>query len=96
MMFMLLAVQHAFSAARGRVKIQNGNVVTDTGAPLRGAPFFMGIFDVPDMKANETLYRNYFREVSQKYHMNTVRLGLWVGDWSFLIKGSQWDDHHKQ
>jgi hypothetical protein len=75
-------------AARARVKIQNGNVVSDSGSPLRGAPFFMSIFNTKHMRDNETTYRNYFRSVANDYKMNAVRVSPWVGNWEYDIKNN--------
>jgi hypothetical protein len=75
-------------AARGRVQIQNGNVVTDNGERLRAAPFFMSIFNTRHMRDNETTYRDYFRSVSRDYGMNCVRVCPWVGNWEYDIKNN--------
>jgi Cellulase (glycosyl hydrolase family 5) len=82
-----LAVPSA-EAARARVSIQNGNVVSDSGSPLRGAPFFMSIFNTRHMRDNETTYRNYFRTVANDYKMNAVRVSPWVGNWEYDIKNN--------
>jgi hypothetical protein len=75
-------------AARGRPLIQNGNLVTDGGERLRGAPFFMSIFNTWHMRQNETTYRDYFRSVSRDYGMNCVRVAPWIGNWEYDIKNN--------
>jgi hypothetical protein len=72
-------------AAAGRVRIVNGNVVTDQGVELRGAPFFMSIFNTQHMRNNETTYRDYFNDVKNNYGMNCVRICPWIGNWEYNI-----------
>lgn len=80
------AVLSPLEAARGRVQIINGNVVADDGTPLRGAPFFMeAYFNIPDMQANESTYRNYFAAVVDTYHINAVRICPWLGQYDYNI-----------
>ena len=78
----------AAQSAPARVKIQNGNVVTANGEALRGAPFFMSIFNTKHMRDNETTYRDYFKSISRDYGMNCVRVCPWVGNWEYDIKNN--------
>lgn len=82
-------------AARARVKIQNNNVVASNGTTLRGAPFFLDIFAIQDMKDNDSQYKNYFNKVVNDYNMNLVRCSPWIGNWEYMIKGDQWYENHK-
>jgi endoglucanase len=84
----LLTILTTFStvAQRGRVKIQNGNVVADNGKPLRGAPFFLDIsWGIEDMLANEKLFRDYFKKVSAENNMNMVRACPWLGGYDYKM-----------
>ena len=72
----------ADAAMRDRVKIVDGNVVSDTGKPLRTAAWFMDVYSVDDVLNNQQLYRDYFREISTTYKHNAVRISPWMGDWN--------------
>jgi hypothetical protein len=78
-------------AAAGRVRIINGNVRTAGDSSLRGAPFFMSIFNVKHMQDNETTYKNYFNTVKNNYGINCVRICPWIGNWEYDIKNN--NDH---
>lgn len=80
---------------RGRVKIENGNVVADNGSPLRGTPFFQDFFDMDHFKNNKQEYRDYLETVVKTYHMNAIRISPWIGDWENLNVGSQYYDYNK-
>ncbi len=76
---------------RGRVRIVDGNVVTDRDEPLRGAPFFMSVWDINDMRDNEALYHDYFNEVVADYGgINVVRIAPWIGNWEYDVPGNSW------
>lgn len=92
-MFCLIFSLQLSAAQRGRVQIVNNNVVTDTNEPIRACPFFLDLFDVPDMQANETLYRNYFKTLSETYNMNAIRICPWIGDWTYDVKNNS---HHNE
>lgn len=82
-------------ADRGRVKIQDGNVVADNGTRLRGAPFFLDHFSIDDMRNNESTYRNYFKSISQTYNMNLVRICPWIGDWEVMNREDRWYEKNR-
>lgn len=94
-MALSLLVFDSFANMRGRVKIQGGNVVADNGTPLRGAPFFLSIWDIPDMRDNEATFKAYFEDVVNSYHMNVVRISPWIGDWTYMVKGQDHYENHK-
>ena len=86
-----------FAEMRDRVQIVNQNVVTDTGQPLRGAPFFLDIFSIQDeggMKDKEAEFRSYFRKVSTEYNINAVRIAPWIGRWTYMQKDDQYYESH--
>ena len=91
---------------RDRVSITaDNNVVSDTGQPLRGAPFFLDLFSIFEtqtngnvvggMQANEALYRQYFSEMVTEYNINTVRIAPWLGVWETMQVEDQYYDSHK-
>ena len=89
-------VHSASAEMRGRVYVDNNkNVVADNGEALRGAPFFLDTFMIKDMRQNEALYREYFRDMSRNYKMNVVRVSPWIGKWTYMQKGSIWYENHK-
>lgn len=95
MSMIALLTADIFAQMRGRVQINNGHVVADNGKTLRGAPFFLSIWDVPDMRDNEATYKAYFEDVVNDYHMNVVRIAPWLGDWTYMVKGEPYYENHK-
>ena len=62
-----------------RVKVADGTLVSADGKVLRGTPFFVDIFGVPDMQENEAEYHNYFNSIFKEHpEINCVRIG---GGW---------------
>ena len=97
-MILSISLCHVASAEmRGRVYVDNNkNVVADNGEALRGAPFFLDIFMIKDMRQNESTYREYFREMSRDYKMNVVRIAPWMGKWDYMQKDSIYYETHKR
>ncbi|MFC4701266.1 cellulase family glycosylhydrolase [Glaciecola siphonariae] len=92
----LFTMSSMADAARGRVKIDSdNNVVADNGVKLRGAPFFLDIFAISDMKNNDQAYKDYFMSVAKDYNMNLVRCSPWIGNWAYMQKGDIWYEDHK-
>ena len=86
---LLLATAIAHADELPRVKIADGTLVAPDGRPLRGVPFFMDIYGVPDMHKNEDKYHEYFNSIFKQHDLNCVRLGLWMGDWKYDIAGDE-------
>ncbi|WNR46054.1 cellulase family glycosylhydrolase [Paenibacillus roseipurpureus] len=76
-LFFFATTTHAQSTARDRVNIQNGNVVTDDGKPLRGGRFWITPGAITQMQAEPTQFREYFRSLSRDYHLNVVRICIY-------------------
>ncbi|MEO1237624.1 MAG: cellulase family glycosylhydrolase [Planctomycetota bacterium] len=78
----VLAGGFAFDAgaAPARAKVQNGNVVTSSGQPLRIAPWFMDTWHYNDFNNNRGIYRNYFNTI-KSYGINCVRITPYMGDY---------------
>jgi len=102
----ILFAQTAFAEMRDRVSITaDNNVVTDSGQPLRGAPFFLDLFSIFEtdtrggvvggMQANEDLYREYFGRVVRDYNMNAVRISPWIGVWETMQVEDQFYESHQ-
>lgn len=78
----LLFSSLSHGAMRGRPIIVDGHLRAENGTPLRMAAFLADVFfDIPDMQANESLFRDYFTTVSVTYHMNGVRITPWMGQY---------------
>lgn len=73
MAFSLVAFTDASAAERGRVKVQNGTVLSDRNTILRGAT--MSILKGPGNSAN----LSYWRHMSVNLGLNAVRLGVKTG-----------------
>lgn len=79
-------------AAQDRVTVQGQTLCTSDGEPLRGTTFFVDLWDVPDMRANEAKYRAYFESIFEEYNLNCVRICPWIGRWQYDLAGNE---HHR-
>lgn len=77
---------------RGRVVLLDETLVTPDGERLRGTTFFVDLWDVPDMRANEDEYRAYFESIFDEYGLNCVRICPWIGKWQYDLAGNE---HHR-
>lgn len=73
MAFSLVAFADPCAADRGRVKVQNGTVLSDRNTILRGAT--MSVLKGPGNSANPS----YWRHMSVNLGLNAVRLGVKTG-----------------
>ncbi len=91
-LFLSLAESQTLNAELPRVVVADGTLKTPDGQTLRGAPFFMDVYGVTDMRENETLYHNYFQHVCKRPEVNCIRINPWIGRWQFDIVNNE---HHR-
>lgn len=72
------AVSYPLRADLARVVVDDGTLKTPDGETLRGAPFFMDVYGVPDMREHESTYREYFQQVCRRREVNCIRINATI------------------
>jgi hypothetical protein len=69
-------------------------VYTDNNEAFVGVDFYVDIYDIEHMKANESAYEGYIKTLISNSNANVVRIAPWVAYWEDIDSNSYWYQRH--
>ncbi|WP_395341681.1 choice-of-anchor Q domain-containing protein [Ningiella sp. W23] len=95
-LFLICCLSPLQASNRGPVIWDEANetITTDTGEAFIGVDFFIDIYDIADMKAKESDYEAYLKDLITENDANVVRIAPWMGYWEDIDSSSYWYDTH--
>ncbi|MFC4698833.1 right-handed parallel beta-helix repeat-containing protein [Glaciecola siphonariae] len=69
-------------------------VYTDNNEAFVGVDFYIDIYDIAHMRANEAEYEGYLKKLISDNNANVVRIAPWVGYWEDITPDSYWYQAH--
>ena len=89
-------VTQSFASNRGPVIWDEDakEVYTDTNEAFVGVDFYVDIYDIEHMRANESAYEGYLKQLITDSNANVVRIAPWIGYWEDITSDSYWYQRH--